>query len=93
MSESEICEASTADLLDIGAKHEEPLWLIAVWPGIPGTPDVLASDAGVVATTDAAVLWQSIVAVHANTHSLIVETSRSVFRLAPGHRTFVIREA
>jgi hypothetical protein len=87
---SEICEASTADLLDIAVRGEASRWKIAVWLGLV---DILASDADVVKTTTAAVLWQPLVSVSATDHSLIVETSRNVFRLSPGHRTFVIREA
>lgn len=89
MSEPEICEASTADILDIAVRGEADRWKIAVWPGLV---DILASDADVVKTTTAAVLWQPLVSVSATDHSLIVETSRNVFRLASGDRTFVIRE-
>lgn len=87
---SAIVEATTNDLLDIAVRGEANRWKIAVWPG---PVDILASDADVVKTTSAAVLWQPLVSVTANDHSLIVETTRNVFRLAPGHRTFVIREA
>jgi hypothetical protein len=90
MSESQIVEATTNDLLDIAVRGEASEWKIAVWPGLV---EVLASDAAVVQTTKAVVLWQPLMSVTANDHSLIVETSRNVFRLAPGHRTFVIREA
>ena len=90
MSEPQIVEAITADLLDIAVRGEADQWRIAVWPGLV---DILASDADVVRTTAAAVLWQALVSVTSNERSLIVETKSNVFRLAPDHRTFVIREA
>jgi hypothetical protein len=88
---SEIFAASTADLLDIAARNEESHWQIAIWPVL--ATEVFCSDAAEVATTKAVVLWKQLVKVHADSNELVIETASTTFRPAPGHRTFVIREA
>lgn len=87
---SEIVEATTADLLDIAVRREESRWRIAVWPG---PVQVLASDAAMVATTTAAVLWQPVTRIRITEYGLVIETTTAVYRPMPGDRTFVIREA
>jgi hypothetical protein len=86
---SEILPATTNDLLDIAASGETGHWQIAVWPGPSG---VLASDADVVATTKAAVLWQTLRGVRTNGNQLTVITDAGMYR-SVGDATFVIREA
>lgn len=90
MSESQIVEATTTDLLDIAVRREESRWQIAVWPG---PVHVLASDAAVVGTTTATVLWQPLTRIRITEYGLVIETTTAVYRPMPGDRTFVIREA
>ncbi|MCW6003803.1 hypothetical protein K1W54_04300 [Micromonospora sp. CPCC 205371] len=88
---SEIVEATTADLLDIAANGECACWQIAVWPVL--ATEVPCTDADQAASTDAVVLWKSLVDVYEASGQLVIKTERDKYRLAPGHRTFVIREA
>lgn len=90
MSESEIVEANTNDLLDIAARKQCARYQIAVWPG---PTQVLASNASVVETTEAVVFWQTLTAVRVSNNSLIVDTTSNVFSVPMGRHTFVIRPA
>jgi hypothetical protein len=90
---AEIVQADTATLLDIVGRDELHLYRIAVWPGIPGCPDVLASDADVVAGTDATVWWQRLTAVKVADGALVIETPTATYRPMPGDRNFVITAA
>jgi hypothetical protein len=86
---SKIFGTGTQFLLELAADGDLGDYQIAAWPG---PTNVLASDAGTVATTEAVVLWQTLRGVRANGNQITITTDHSMYR-SGGSDTFVLRRA
>lgn len=86
---SEIFNTGTQFLLELAYDGDLGRYQIAVWPG---PTQVLASDATIVATTDAVVLWQTLRGVRTSGSQVTITTDHSMYRVG-GRDTFVLRRS